>query len=56
VHATTQAEGPQLTQAKEDKIVYIITFNLQDDGIILGYNDTTKLPVAAIEDVATATN
>ena len=55
-HATTQAEGPRLIEANEDKIVYEITFDLPDDGIIPDYNDAAELPDVAIMDVATATN
>ncbi len=55
-HATTQAEGPRLIKANEDKIVYEITFDLPDDRIIPDYNDTAELPDAAIADGDTATN
>jgi hypothetical protein len=55
-HATTQAKGPQLIEVNEDKIMYEITFDLQDDGIIPDYNDAVELPDAAIVDGDTATN
>ncbi len=55
-HATTQAKGPRLIEANEDKIVYEIKFDFPDDGIISDYNAPAELPDAAITDGDTATN
>jgi hypothetical protein len=52
----TQTNGPQLIEANTDKIVYEITFDLPDDGVILDYDDTAELPDAAIADVTTKPN
>ncbi len=55
-HAATQAKRPQLVETNKDEILYEITFDFPDDGIILDYNDTAEFPDATIADVATTTH
>jgi hypothetical protein len=42
----TQTNNPWLIEANKDKIVYEITFDLPDEGIIPVYADTAELPDA----------
>jgi hypothetical protein len=53
---TAQPNGPQLIEANKDKIVYKITFNLPDEGIIPAYDNIVELPDAATVDIAAKTS
>ncbi len=50
-----QPDGPRLIEANSDEIVYKITFNLPDEGVILAYDDIAELLDAATAKFAAKT-
>jgi hypothetical protein len=51
-----QLNGPSLIEANKDKIVYKITFDMPDKGIILPYDNMVELLDAATADVSAETS
>jgi hypothetical protein len=51
-----QPDGPRLIEANEDKIMYKITFDLPNEGIIPAYDNIAELPDVLTANVAAKTS